>query len=65
VVIGGPSTHCTPAKPTRITENFDVFDVELSADELARIDALDTGRRGGPDPDTVDPSQWEIVIPEP
>ncbi|RKR73531.1 aldo/keto reductase [Frondihabitans australicus] len=37
----------------RIAENFDVFDFELSADELAAIDALDLGKRSGPNPDTV------------
>ena len=37
----------------RIKENFDVFDFELSADEIAGIDALDTGERGGPDPDEM------------
>jgi hypothetical protein len=31
-----------------------VFAFELSADEMAAIDGLDTGRRGGPDPDIVD-----------
>ena len=31
-------------KPLAIAENFDVFDFELTADELAAIDALDTGR---------------------
>jgi diketogulonate reductase-like aldo/keto reductase len=29
---------------------LDVFDFELSAEELAAIDALDTGKRGGPSP---------------
>lgn len=36
--------------PSRIAENFDVLDFELSNAQLARIDALDTGIRGGPDP---------------
>jgi len=26
---------------------------ELSADEMAAIDGLDTGRRGGPEPDAI------------
>lgn len=38
--------------PSRI-ENINVFDFELSADELAAIDGLDTGRRGGPEPDAI------------
>ena len=40
-------------KPHRIAENFDVFDFELTADEVASIDALDTGVRAGPDPETL------------
>jgi diketogulonate reductase-like aldo/keto reductase len=35
----------------RIIANADVFDFELSADEMAAIDALDKGQRLGPDPD--------------
>jgi 2,5-diketo-D-gluconate reductase A len=38
--------------PERIEQNFDVFDFELSADEMERIRELDEGRRIGPDPDT-------------
>ncbi|WP_258171168.1 aldo/keto reductase [Paenibacillus sp. R14(2021)] len=35
----------------RIAENADVEDFELTADEMARIDALNENRRIGPDPD--------------
>ena len=37
--------------PTRIRENIDVFDFSLDADDMARIDTLDCGRRTGPNPD--------------
>lgn len=33
--------------PTRIAENFEIFDFELTQDELGRIDALESGVRGG------------------
>lgn len=36
----------------RMRENFDVFDFTLSADEMASIDALDSGLRLGSDPET-------------
>ena len=38
--------------PERIEENFDVFDFNLSADQMSAIEALDVGERTGPDPDT-------------
>jgi diketogulonate reductase-like aldo/keto reductase len=40
-------------KAHRIKENFDVFDFELTPAEVASIDALDTGVRGGPDPEKL------------
>ena len=36
----------------RIQQNFEVFDFELTADEMEQIKALDRGERTGPDPDT-------------
>jgi 2,5-diketo-D-gluconate reductase A len=40
------------ANPVRIRQNRDIFDFELSADDVARITALNTGRRTGADPTT-------------
>jgi diketogulonate reductase-like aldo/keto reductase len=53
------STH-----PRRIAENIDVFDFELSADELTAIDGLDTGRRGGPEPEAITLEAFGRDIPE-
>jgi 2,5-diketo-D-gluconate reductase A len=39
----------------RMQENFELFDFELSAEDMARISALDKGERVGPDPDTFAP----------
>jgi 2,5-diketo-D-gluconate reductase A len=42
--------------PERMRENFDIFDFELSDDDMSTITALDRGEegRGGPHPDTFD-----------
>jgi diketogulonate reductase-like aldo/keto reductase len=49
-------------KAHRIAENFDVFDFTLTADEVAAIDALDKGVRGGPDPETLNPDTYPYVV---
>ncbi|MDG3009773.1 aldo/keto reductase [Rhodococcus sp. D2-41] len=50
--------------PSRIAENFDVFDFTLTSDELAAIDALDTGVRGGPEPEVITRETFGVAIPE-
>src|SRR4051794_20210672 len=50
--------------PQRIAENLDVFDFELTADEVAAIDGLDTGRRGGPEPEAITLEAFGLDIPE-
>ncbi|HEX3975547.1 MAG TPA: aldo/keto reductase [Solirubrobacteraceae bacterium] len=44
------------AKPERMTENLDVFDFELTPEQIAAIDGLDQGADGrvGPNPDTYE-----------
>jgi 2,5-diketo-D-gluconate reductase A len=37
----------------RIAQNIDVFDFELSVDDMDRINAMETGVRGGADPMTM------------
>jgi len=60
----GRSVIPKSTKAHRIAENFDVFDFELSNDELKSIDALDTGKRGGPEPEDVNLTTMGVPIPE-
>jgi diketogulonate reductase-like aldo/keto reductase len=46
----------------RIRENFDIFDFSLADDEVAAIDRLDTGMRGGSDPEKVDTEFYKTRI---
>ena len=49
----------------RIRENIAVFDFRLAPEDVAAIDALDRGIRGGRDPERADAADFSIRVEEP
>ena len=60
----GRSAIPKSTNPRRIAENFDVFDFQLTDEQLDAIDGLDTGQRGGPEPADITLAAFGRSIPE-
>lgn len=49
--------------PARIAENFDIFNFTLTGKEVAAINKLETGVRGGPEPGSITLEAYGKTIP--
>ncbi len=60
----GRSAIPKSVKSARIAENFDILDFALNEEQVAAIDALDTGVRSGPEPENITLENYGMPIPE-
>ena len=58
----GTSPIPKSVRAERIAENIDIFNFDLTPEEVQAITALDIGERGGPDPEQVTPQTLPLVI---
>lgn len=60
----GHSVIPKSVRPARIRENFEIFDFDLTEAEITTISAIDTGKRGGPDPASISTKTYSFAIPD-
>ncbi|MDJ0932796.1 aldo/keto reductase [Breoghania sp.] len=60
----GHSVIPKSVNPKRIAENVAIFDFHLNENEIRMIYALDTSRRGGPEPADISTRTYSFAIPD-